>query len=219
MTCLEKLKIDHPKWDNKEVGAVIEDSCPWHYGYMPPPENCNSSMGYPCLTCWMREIPENTEEETMEEVKTPIIEDSGDRTEFSTGAVRDMRTGKGRFDLVPLEVVRNYMGDAVIGYISNFLNSGDTDELYNALSAFEEKAYNNCTYTMLLEVAKHFEEGAVKYGESNWKRGIPTWCYIDSAVRHYMKWLRGDKNEPHDRAFVWNLLCCIWEVDFHNNII
>ena len=29
------------------------------------------------------------------------ILDSGDRTEFKTGAVRDMHTGKGRFDLLP----------------------------------------------------------------------------------------------------------------------
>jgi hypothetical protein len=28
-----------------------------------------------------------------------------------------------------------------------------------------------------------------------------------------LKWRRGDKDEPHDRAFVWNLMCCIWEVD------
>jgi hypothetical protein len=67
---------------------------------------------------------------------------------------------------------------------------------------------------MFLEVAKHFEEGAKKYGPDNWKRGIPVWCYIDSAVRHYMKWCRGDNDEPHDRAFVWNLMCCIWEVDY-----
>jgi hypothetical protein len=68
---------------------------------------------------------------------------------------------------------------------------------------------------MFLEVAKHFEEGAKKYGENNWQKGIPVHCYIDSAVRHYLKWLRGDKDEPHDRAFVWNIMCCIWEVDFH----
>jgi len=30
-----------------------------------------------------------------------IIDDSGDRTEFPTGAHRDMQTGKGRFDLIP----------------------------------------------------------------------------------------------------------------------
>lgn len=64
--------------------------------------------------------------------------------------------------------------------------------------------------TMFLEVAKHFEAGAKKYGEYNWQMGIPAHCYIDSAVRHYLKWLRGDKDEPHDRAFVWNILCCIW---------
>ena len=30
-----------------------------------------------------------------------MIKDSGERTEFSTGAVRDMHTGKGRMDLLP----------------------------------------------------------------------------------------------------------------------
>jgi len=29
------------------------------------------------------------------------IKDSGERTEFTTGAVRDLRKGKGRFDLLP----------------------------------------------------------------------------------------------------------------------
>jgi hypothetical protein len=75
----------------------------------------------------------------------------------------------------------------------------------------EKTAYS----TMFLEVAKHFEEGAKKYGENNWQKGIPVHCYIDSAIRHYLKWLRGDNDEPHDRAFVWNLMCCIWEVDYH----
>ena len=35
--------------------------------------------------------------------------------------------------------------------------------------------------------------------------------YVE-AVRHYLKWLRGDTDEPHDRGVVWNLLCCIWTV-------
>ena len=33
------------------------------------------------------------------------INDSGDRTEFSTGAVRDMHSGKGRCDLLPMCVL------------------------------------------------------------------------------------------------------------------
>lgn len=34
-----------------------------------------------------------------------MIQDSGDRRAFSTGAVRDMAEGKGRFDLVPWEAI------------------------------------------------------------------------------------------------------------------
>ena len=33
------------------------------------------------------------------------ILDSGERTEFSSGAVRDMHIGKGRFDLLPMCVL------------------------------------------------------------------------------------------------------------------
>jgi hypothetical protein len=87
-----------------------------------------------------------------------------------------------------------------------------------AIEEFNMRHWDN-RYTLCLEVAKHFEEGAKKYGESNWQKGIPVHCYIDSAVRHYLKWLRGDKDEPHDRAFVWNLMCCIWEVDYHKTTV
>lgn len=146
------------------------------------------------------------------------IKDSGDRTEFATGAVRDMREGKGRCDLMPLEVAshmfeNNGRDDQVLALIRMFQKTGSTYALYTALDEFKMCAYDD-TKTMLLEVAKHFEDGAKKYGESNWQKGIPVHCYIDSAVRHYLKWLRGDKDEPHDRAFVWNLMCCIWEVDY-----
>lgn len=149
---------------------------------------------------------------------TISIKDSGDRTEFESGAVRDMREGKGRCDLMPLEVVAVYLTrdgypDQIITRISQFQKSNDTKYLMIALDIFNELCWKN-NKTMLLEVAKHFEEGAKKYGENNWQKGIPVSCYIDSAVRHYLKWLRGDSDEPHDRAFVWNLMCCIWEVDY-----
>ena len=155
------------------------------------------------------------------------IKDSGDRTQFSTGAVRDMREGKGRCDLMPLEVVGNIMGDPIILNLKVFLNTMDSTYLYTCLNLFSrfyddgktkasaEKIIDQRYCSMFLEVAKHFEEGAKKYGENNWQKGIPVHCYIDSAIRHYLKWLRGDKDEPHDRAFVWNLMCCIWEIDYH----
>jgi hypothetical protein len=124
---------------------------------------------------------------------------------------------------MPLEVVAELLADRrgrdpILFDISCFLDKNDdqgTAWLKAALDNFSNRAYEGQNATMLLEVAKHFEEGAKKYGENNWQKGIPVHCYIDSAVRHYLKWLRGDKDEPHDRAFVWNLMCCIWEVDYH----
>ena len=171
-------------------------------------------------------IDEAYEEELNNDVpEKSTIKDSGDRTEFKTGAVRDMREGKGRCDLMPLEVAVSLMTNSfhrkILTDINHFKRTGDTDYLDTVLSDFSREyhddkyTYTGDVCTMLLEVAKHFEEGAKKYGENNWQKGIPVHCYIDSAVRHYLKWLRGDKDEPHDRAFVWNLMCCIWEVDYH----
>lgn len=150
--------------------------------------------------------------------KGPTILDSGDRTQFASGAVRDMREGKGRCDLMPLEVVAKYIcdsndaADLIIWSLNMFLQTNSTSYLYSALNTFEIMCWG-CAYTMCLETAKHYEEGAKKYGPDNWRKSIPTWCYIDSAIRHYLKWRRGDKDEPHAAAFCWNLMCCIWEVD------
>jgi hypothetical protein len=147
----------------------------------------------------------------------PHIKDSGSRTEFSTGAVRDIQKGKGRCDLMPLDVVARVLGnhddpDHVLMGIATFMGTGQTGHLYYALEMFRN-LWGIPTETMLLEVAKHFEEGAEKYGEGNWQKGLPVKCYINSAVRHYLKYLRGDTDEPHDRAFCWNLMCAIWTCD------
>lgn len=139
-----------------------------------------------------------------------MIKDSGDRTLFESGAVRDLRVGKGRCDLLPLDVVETYLDDEIIGWLRLFQENGRHGTLYCALKAFTEDHFDKNAFTMLLEVAVQFEEGAAKYGDSNWQKGIPVRCYIDSAIRHYLKYMRGDRDEPHDRAFCWNILCGIW---------
>lgn len=213
-------------------------------GIRDPSENANKCVGcgaaipegtQVCPTCddianhkVMPFIPEKQEYRMpYPNLKIDIgctIKDSGDRTQFETGAVRDMREGKGRCDLMPLNVVGDIMIDqqakATLHNIYSFQVFGDTDYLKLCIEDFARHngGCNTLTgdlCTIFLEVAKHFEEGAKKYGENNWQKGIPVYCYIDSAVRHYLKWLRGDKDEPHDRAFVWNIMCCIWEVDYH----
>ena len=151
------------------------------------------------------------------EMVTPVIKDSGARREFETGAVRDIQEGKGRCDLLPLDVVALCLyGDfqEVIECIYKFTKDSNILSLVYCIRIFVDRVNHATDAAKLaetfLEVSKHFEEGAKKYGEYNWQKGIPTHCYIDSAVRHYLKYLRGDKDEPHDRAFVWNILCCIW---------
>ena len=91
-----------------------------------------------------------------------MIKDSGERTEFSTGAVRDMKRGVGRMDLLP--------------------------------------------WYGIMEVSKHCEEGAAKYGEHNVDKGIPLHSLCDSAARHLAKFIAGETDEDHLRAAAWNLL-------------
>lgn len=152
-------------------------------------------------------------ERLKEEIIT-MIKDSGNRREFESGAVRDMQEGKGRCDLLPLDVAgrlldKHEIGDKVIKSIAQFQENPDVKYLYWAIRNFADLREWDIP-TMILEVAKHFEEGCKKYGENNWRKGIPLHCYIDSGVRHYLKWLRGDEDEPHDRAFCWNMMCGIW---------
>lgn len=204
MTCREKLMIEHPECVD-EAGYGGCDGCPMDYYYLDKPRYCYPSESM-CTKCWDREIPEEkTEQSTNSE---PHILDSGDRTEFTTGAVRDMREGKGRCDLLPLDVIALITGEHnVLDGIRLFQDTGDHTILLDIMQT--NSIFDNM-HTTSLEVAKQFEDGAKKYGENNWQKGIPVHCYIDSALRHYFKYRRGDTDEPHDRAFVWNILCCIW---------
>lgn len=139
-----------------------------------------------------------------------MIVDSGNRREFSSGAVRDVSDEKGRCDLLPLREVAIYLdANFVLHEIEQYVRTGDVGYLYEALEKFRE-GLGFDKPTLVLEVAIHYAEGCQKYGERNWQKGIPLHCYIDSGVRHYLKWLRGDDDERHDRAFVWNILGAIW---------
>ena len=100
-----------------------------------------------------------------------MIKDSGDRTEFETGAKRDMRAGKGRMDLLP--------------------------------------------WYGIMEVSKHCEEGALKYGEHNVDKGIPLHSLLDSASRHLAKYMVGMDDEDHLRAACWNLLWALNQRETH----
>jgi len=58
----------------------------------------------------------------------------------------------------------------------------------------------------IIQVSKHCEEGALKYGERNIDKGCPQHSLIDSAFRHLSKYTIGETDENHLTAACWNLL-------------
>lgn len=144
------------------------------------------------------------------------IKDSGDRRKFNTGAVRDMSKGKGRCDLLPLRVIAKLLNDDILKLVNSFVDTRNTKHLYELLDRVMESKYG--LYKSVLELSKHFEKGAEKYEIDNWKKGIPEWSFIDSAVRHYLKYLDEQDDENHFIAFIWNIVCLIWTVESNGGI-
>jgi hypothetical protein len=64
--------------------------------------------------------------------------------------------------------------------------------------------YDLITPVALKRLAKHYENGAKKYGDSNWTKGIPLKRIADSAIRHLFNYLSGDRSEDHIIACAWN---------------
>jgi hypothetical protein len=58
----------------------------------------------------------------------------------------------------------------------------------------------------IIEVSKVAEAGAVRYGRDNWRKGQPLSRYLDSAMRHLIKFNYGWEDEPHLDQCIWNLL-------------
>lgn len=137
------------------------------------------------------------------------LKDSGERRKFETGAVRDVAEGKGRCDLLPLVTIGVMTRDRLLHEIGMYIYDGKTYHIETVIKLFSGVRYKTL-YEAMLEVAKHYEDGAIKYAARNWEQGIPMHCYVDSGVRHYFKFMRGDIDEPHDRAFLWNMLGLLW---------
>lgn len=53
--------------------------------------------------------------------------------------------------------------------------------------------------------ARLLELGATKYGERNWEKGQPISRFIDSAMRHLLRYLEGYRDEDHLAAARWNI--------------
>jgi hypothetical protein len=58
-------------------------------------------------------------------------------------------------------------------------------------------------------VARTCAEGAAKYSDFNWERGMPVHDLLNHALRHVYKYLAGDRSEDHLPHAAWGLLAAI----------
>ena len=119
---------------------------------------------------------------------------------------------------MPLDIVSEFMvmkpEKDYLSYIADFQETENYESLIGAAASFADKYFAD-RETAVLEYAIQLENGAIKYGPRNWQKGIPLDRYVDSGIRHYMKHLRGDDDERHDRATLWNMLCGAWTRKHH----
>lgn len=141
------------------------------------------------------------------------IKDSGKRTEFETGAIREIDETKGRCDLVYNRGWCDITDDSVYERLEEFIRTGNRDYIISAIAGVIIKCFGGDIDTAYLEVSQHYAEGAKKYADRNMEKGLPWHSMVDSALRHYTKWRRGDDDEPHARAVIWNLLTLLYMID------
>jgi hypothetical protein len=94
-----------------------------------------------------------------------MIKDSGERTQFDSGMVRDVTTGKTDYSLV-------------------------------------------LDGPMFDRWAVHLTKGAQKYDKRNWMKAAgPAELdrFRESALRHFLQWYRGETDEDHAAAVLFNI--------------
>lgn len=62
----------------------------------------------------------------------------------------------------------------------------------------------------LRRLAETYAEGALKYGDSNWQKGIDTPNLLNHAITHIESWRNGDRSEDHMAHAVWNLFTIMY---------
>ena len=91
-------------------------------------------------------------------------------------------------------------------------DSGEREEFTTGARRDTQKGkgrYDLLPSHALHRLAKHFENGAIKYGDSNWAKGMPTIRFMDSALRHLNYYKMGKRDEDHLIAVAWNIMCLI----------
>mgnify|MGYP001554767016 FL=1 len=77
----------------------------------------------------------------------------------------------------------------------------------------EQYRYDLISPVGLKAVARACAEGADKYSDYNWERGMPVSDLLNHAIRHIYEYLSGDRQEDHLGHAAWNVLGAIHSVE------
>jgi hypothetical protein len=69
----------------------------------------------------------------------------------------------------------------------------------------DDERYDLITPIGLRRLARTYAEGAKKYGDHNWLKGIPASDLLNHAIRHLVLWSLGDTSEDHLAHAAWNI--------------
>lgn len=197
MTLIEKVRKEHPDEMNSFDRPLY---CPTKYGYAGQPSYCGDidygDANKRCAECWNREIPETNLVIGDSKVEHPDTDIPGNLNVQ---------------DFINTIIVSNptVTKEAIENYPPKILDSGNRRQFESgAVRDIQEGKgrMDLLPWGAIIEVSKHCENGAKKYGEHNVDKGIPTHSLCDSAARHLAKYLDGWTDEPHLLAATWNLL-------------
>ena len=141
------------------------------------------------------------------------MHDSGSRSEFVTGAIRDTATGKAQVWLLSPFFLRSmaawdsryilfydvasYMIDKkkhhLVRLMDDLLQGHTMPKAYGGRDGWER-------------LCNWLEEGRKKYSAWNWARGIPISRSLASLLRHLMAVMRDDHDEDHRAAAMCNVM-------------
>ena len=141
------------------------------------------------------------------------ILDSGLRTQFENGGMREIdEESKGRCDLVYNLFMYDLTNDLFFYNMEMFIRTGDFSYIKENAARVIDKYYASWQ-DAYLDLSKHYARGIKKYSDRNMEKGLPFHSMVDSALRHYVKLTRGDDDENHKAACLWNLFTLAYMVD------
>ena len=105
-----------------------------------------------------------------------------------------------------------WTGDSILAKQSDDIRPGTTAKFGTGAvrsSDVEEFRYDLVSPIGLREVARACAEGASKYGDWNWEKGMPVHDLLNHVLAHVYQFLGGDRSEPHLGHAAWGILAAI----------